>query len=216
MVSNFFVKVVRPQLLTETLWKGKSSDFLETLRGTSFVGTLMQLSKKMPMIKLITPFFIPIKVLRKVPATFRANSAEVKLRIEKRGKIAHPDFMDSMIPLDGPPPVIKKELIHIEQVALQMFIAGFDPVQITFYAFIFLLLKNPKVCATLTKEIRDTFKSYEEISPSALLNLKYLAAFISETLRVYLPASTGGPRVSPGAVVDGVYVPKGVSCTNAY
>ncbi|EPE30390.1 Cytochrome P450 [Glarea lozoyensis ATCC 20868] len=191
---------------------GKGSDFLETLRGTSFVGILMQLSKKIPMIKLITPFFIPLKVLRNVPASFRANSAEVKSRIEKRGNTAHPDFMDFMIAPDGPSPMTKKELTHIEQVALQMFIAGFDPVQITFYAFIFLLLKNPQVCTTLTKEIRDSFKSYEEITPQALLSLKYLAAFISETLRVYLPASTGSPRVSPGAIVDGVYVAKGIVC----
>ncbi|CAG8982560.1 hypothetical protein HYALB_00007276 [Hymenoscyphus albidus] len=50
----------------------KSSDFIETLRGTSFVGTLMQLSKKVPIITLITPIFIPLKVLRRIPAVFQA------------------------------------------------------------------------------------------------------------------------------------------------
>jgi cytochrome P450 len=171
----------------------------------------MQLSKKMSVIKLFTPLFVPLKVLRKIPATFRANSEEVKLRIEKRGKTKHPDFMDFMILAEEPPPAAKKELVHLEQVAIQMFIAGFDPVQISFYAFIFLLLKNPKTCANLSKEIRDSFKSYDEITPQHLFGLSYLNAFISETLRVYVPASTGMPRVSPGAVVDGHFVPKGVS-----
>jgi cytochrome P450 len=171
----------------------------------------MQLAKKMPILKLFAPLFIPLKVLREISATFRANSAEVKLRIEKRGKTRHPDFMDFMIPPDGPPPTTKKELIHVEQVAIQMFIAGFDPVQISFYAFVFLLLKNPKVCAILTEEIRGSFKRYDDITPQALFGLNYLNAFISETLRVYPPGSTGLPRISPGAMVEGEYIPKGVS-----
>jgi cytochrome P450 len=164
----------------------------------------------MYIIALGIPFFIPIGVLRRVPATRSANSTEVKLRIDKRGETRHPDFMDYMIPLDGPLPTTKKELTHIEQVAFQLFIASFDPMQITFYAAIFFLLKNPKVCARLTKEIRVSFKSYEEITPDALFHLKYLHSFIWETLRVHLTAATGFPRISPGATVDGVYVPKGV------
>jgi len=196
---------------TDSSLIGKSSDFIHTLRGTAFVGTLMQLSKKMPIITLVTPLFIPLKVLRKIPATFKANSTEVKLRIENRGKTRHPDFMDYMISPEDPPPSTKKELIHIEQVAFQMFIAGFDPVQITFYANLFFLLKYPKTREILTREIRDTFKSYEEITPESLINLKYLHAFINESLRVHLTTPTGLPRISPGATVDGVYVPKGVS-----
>jgi cytochrome P450 len=191
----------------------KSSDFIEMLRGTSFVGTLMQLSKKVPIITILTPLFIPLKVLRRIPATFKANSEEVKLRIENRGKTRHPDFMDYMIAPEDPPPKTKKELIHIEQVAFQMFIAGFDPVQITFYSALFFLAKYPKILAILTKEIRDAFQSYEEITPDALFHLKYLYGFIYESLRVHLTTATGLPRVSPGAMVDGVYVPKGVNST---
>jgi cytochrome P450 len=194
---------------TEFQLKGKTSDFVETLRGTNFVGTLMQLSKKVPIIALGTPLFIPLKVLRKIPATLKANNEEVKLRIENRGKTRHLDFMDYMISPEDPPPSTK-ELIHIEQVAFQLFIAGFDPVQITFYAALFFLLKYPKTRMILTKEIRDSFKSYEEITPGALVHLKYLHSFIYETLRVHLTTATGLPRVSPGATVDGAYVAKGV------
>jgi len=165
----------------------------------------------MPIITLITPLFIPLRVLRRIPSAFKANSDEVKLRIENRGKTRHPDFMDFMISPEDPPPSTKKELTHIEQVAFQMFIAGFDPNQITFYAGIFFMLKYPKTYKILTKEIRDTFKTYEEIKPELLANLKYLQAFINEILRVHLTIPTGLPRISPGATVDGVYVPKGVS-----
>ncbi|KAK3292010.1 cytochrome P450 [Chaetomium fimeti] len=189
---------------------GKTSDFVETIRGTSFVGTLVQLSKRVTIIGLLAPVFVPLRVMRSIPAVFKANKAEVQARIDKRGKTKHPDFMDYMISPEDPPPASKKELTHIEQVAFQMFIAGFDPVQITFYAVLFFLLKSPKARAILTEEIRSAFESYEDITPEALARLKYLNAFIHETLRVHLTTPTGMPRLSPGAVVDGVYVPKGI------
>jgi cytochrome P450 len=133
------------------------------------------------------------------------------MRINNRGKTSHPDFMDYMISPEHPEPSTKKELTHIEQVALQMFIAGFDPIQVTLFAALFFLVKYPSTCAILAKEIRDSFSTYEDITPNALVNLKYLQAFIQETLRTHLTGSNGMPRVSPGATVDGVYVPKGVS-----
>lgn len=169
----------------------------------------MQLSKKVPVIKLIAPLFITLKVLRRIPATFQANKDEVK-----RGKTRHADFMDYMVHPDDPPPQTKKELVHVEQVAFQLFIAGFDPVQINFYAVLFFLLKPPKTLAILTKEIRDSFTEYDEITPDALAHLKYLHSVICESLRAHLTAANGLPRISPGATVDGVYVPKGVSETD--
>jgi cytochrome P450 len=39
-----------------------------------------------------------------------------------------------------------------------------------------------------------------------------LQRFINETLRVHATAANGLPRISPGATVDGIYVPKGVGC----
>ena len=194
---------------------GQTSDFVEMIRGTSFVGTLIQLSKKQPLVAFLAPLFVPLRVWRTIPAVFKANSEEVKARIDKRGKTTHPDFMDYMISPEDPPPATKQELTHIEQVAFQMFIAGFDPVQITFYAVLFFLLQHPDILAILTTEIRDKFSSYDDITSESLTKLNYLQAFISETFRMHLTTPTGMPRISPGAMVDGVYVPKGVSLRSA-
>lgn len=49
------------------------------------------------------------------------------------------------------------------------------------------------------------------MTPEALARLPYLQAFVQETFRAHLTTPTGMPRISPGAVVDGIYVPKGVS-----
>ncbi|KAK3369914.1 cytochrome P450 [Podospora didyma] len=190
---------------------GKESDFVKMFRSTSFAGTLFQLARKLPIVGLIAPFCIPLGVWGSIPAVMRANAAEVHARIEKRGKTTHKDFMEYMIPNDAPPPTSKKEITHLEQVAIQMFIAGFDPVQIVFYAALFFALKHPKAHAALAKEIRDAFGNYEEITADSTAALPYLVGFVNETLRVHLTTPTGMPRVSPGATVDGVYVPKGAS-----
>ncbi|KAM7193008.1 Cytochrome P450 [Rhypophila sp. PSN 637] len=190
---------------------GKTSDFVKTIRSTSLAGTLFQLAKKMPLIGILAPLFVPLRVLRTIPAVLRNNVVEVHARIDKRGKTKHPDFMDYIIsPKDDPKSMTKKELVHIEQVAFQMFVAGFDPIQIMFYAVLFLLLKYPETRVRLTKELRERFNKYEDITADALIQLPYLNAHIHEALRLHLTGASGFPRVSPGAVVDGVYVPKGV------
>ncbi|KAI2782286.1 isotrichodermin C-15 hydroxylase [Daldinia loculata] len=190
----------------------KNTDFLETLLGTNFYGTVMQVSKRFPLLSPLSFLFAPPKIIRLVPKFFKMNSQEVQRRIDNRGKTTHPDFVDYMLPTNAPAPTNKKEKVHLEQVSMQLLIAGFDPIQITFFSSLFFLLKNQDAYKTLVEEIRNTFRNYTEITPDNLASLKYLNAVIHETLRTHVTAVTGLPRKSPGAMVAGTYVPKGVVC----
>ncbi|KAI0191887.1 isotrichodermin C-15 hydroxylase [Astrocystis sublimbata] len=193
-----------------------SSDFMETLLGTNLFGTIMQVSKKIPLLTPLAYLVIPLKVMRKVGKTFQMNSDEVQRRIDNHGNTEHPDFMEYMLSEGTPFPIPKRLKIHIEQVALQIFIAGFDPVQLVFFSSLFFLLKEPEVLDILVQEIRASFQSYDDITPDALSSLPYLNACIHETLRVHTAISTGMPRMSPGATVDGHYIPKGVVCQTSF
>lgn len=131
---------------------------------------------------------------------------------EKRGKTLHPDYFDHILPFDAPIPKCEPELLHIGSVALQVMFAGWGPIADLFYGALVLLLKNPEAYKTITKEIRNSFSSYEDIVyGKQLTSLHYLHACIEETLRALPSNLTGLPRISPGAVVDGQYIPKGVS-----
>ncbi|CAG8975159.1 hypothetical protein HYALB_00004458 [Hymenoscyphus albidus] len=78
----------------------------------------------------------------------------------------------------------------------------------TFLATVtFHLLTNPTVYRNLRNEIRQSFTSASEINATAAQELPYLQAVVSEGLRRYPPAPFGLPRVSPGAMVAGRYVP---------
>lgn len=81
-----------------------------------------------------------------------------------------------------------------------------------FYGTLVLLLESPETHQLLTKEIRETFSEYEDIIQGPrLTSLPYLHACIEETLRMLPSNNTGLTRISPGAMVDGQYIPKGVS-----
>ncbi|KAF7586374.1 hypothetical protein BBP40_009020 [Aspergillus hancockii] len=85
-------------------------------------------------------------------------------------------------------------------------IAGGETVAIFLAAATFYLLRNDAVYQKLKAEIREQFKTYAEITCATAQTLPYLQAVISEGL-IYPPGSQGFPRVSPGAAIDGIWVP---------
>lgn len=93
--------------------------------------------------------------------------------------------------------------------------AGWGPMGDLFYGTLVLLLENPETHQLLTKEVRDTFSGYEDIiQVPKLTSLPYLHACIEETLRMLPSNNTGLPRTSPGTMVDGQHIPKGVSAVS--
>ncbi|RJE23159.1 Cytochrome p450 [Aspergillus sclerotialis] len=59
------------------------------------------------------------------------------------------------------------------------------------------------------EEVRGKFSSYDEIHNDPLQALPWLHAIIEESLRLHTNGAFGLPRISPGATVDGNYIPKG-------
>ena len=94
-------------------------------------------------------------------------------------------------------------------------IAGGETVATFLAATTYYLVKDGPTTAyrKLCEEIRERYKSEAEIDASSAQQLLYLQAVINEGLRIYPPGSQGFPRLSPGQVIDGHWVPKGVSLT---
>lgn len=78
------------------------------------------------------------------------------------------------------------------------------------------LANNPEKLGILAREVRQRFKSDEEISLDALRHLPYLNAVINEALRLCPPVPWILPRLVPasGREVAGVWLPGGVSTTH--
>lgn len=161
------------------------------------------------------PFISPLKYIYLLSIMMghshvREHSRQqLERRIRRQDAVDHLDFIEQLVPADHEPPK-GKELRHLEQVAGQLLLAGYEPPSLWFYFTVYHLVKNPTSRAILTQEIRGEFKSYDEITASAAANLTYLTACLKESLRFTPPLLTGMPVVSPGATVDGMYIPKGV------
>lgn len=78
------------------------------------------------------------------------------------------------------------------------------------------LLNSPESYQKLQAEVSKTYKSMEDITAGSALQLPFLQAVIHEGLRMYPPGSQGFPRISPGAMIDGYWVPSGVGAPRLY
>lgn len=76
-----------------------------------------------------------------------------------------------------------------------------------------MLLRNPRVYQKLVDEIRNNFKSEDEIRlVRTMEELPYLSACIEENLRIFPPAPIGFLRSvnKGGDIIDGHAIPGGV------
>lgn len=152
---------------------------------------------------------MPPSVVVTVPTLLRINRQEVRARIERRDKLTHPDYIQHLFPRKADEEMPTEDWFLAQ--ANVLIVAGFDPITNLLSATVYYLCVWPEKRKRLAAEIRGAFSSYDEITAEPLQSMRYLQAVIDEGLRIHTNAAFGLPRVSPGAVVDGHYVPKGVS-----
>ncbi len=171
----------------------------------------MQVFKRFPLLHSFQYLAAPIAKLKALSAMEAAVRDGVLRRIERRGNTDHVDLFDYVLPADRPIPSDRRELTHVGALAQQMMFANYGPMADWYYGTLLFLLEERKCLQYLSKEIRDNFERYHDITASALASLPFLHACLNESLRLLPSNNTGLPRISPGATIDGHYVPEGVS-----
>ncbi|RYP50508.1 hypothetical protein DL768_004013 [Monosporascus sp. mg162] len=188
---------------------GRPHFWIQTVVEGTYFQLLWSLRSKLSAIKLILPFIVPKDAAAKQAKFAAYTEQKISRRIELQNSDHPRDFFDDVI-LSG-------ELTE-EQVKAQagiIIIAGSETSATTLSAAIYHLVKYPECRETLTKEIRSSFTSPSEITADAAAQLSYLTGVIKETLRIFSTVPFGLPRISPGEVVDGEYIPKGVEVSSA-
>ncbi|KAF2185565.1 isotrichodermin C-15 hydroxylase [Zopfia rhizophila CBS 207.26] len=91
--------------------------------------------------------------------------------------------------------------------------AGSDGVTLAICALLFYSLQTPHILEKLAREIREAFKTPEDIKTPKLNQLPYLHACIEESLRIAPPKPGSLPRiVLPGGTeIDGHHIPAGTT-----
>jgi cytochrome P450 len=153
---------------------------------------------------LFTPL-IPKDLKEGIETHNRLTVEKVNRRIEMGNSRDREDFFAH---------ILRKEkgnldVVHLREQAKILILAGSETTTNLLASAMFYLLRCPDKMAKLQAEIRSVFSSMDEITADSVSNLEYLNAVIEEGLRIFPPTPVGPPRVSTGATVDGVYVPKG-------
>lgn len=192
----------------------KNSQYLEVMLAFNSFATVMQVFKRFPLLHHMQYLFAPFSKLLAFASMEEGTRKAVKRRIERRGATEHVDFFDYLLPpeTEAMPTPSRRDLTVMGSLGLQLSFAAFGPMSDWFYGTIWFLLQESDCYDELVNEIRSKFESYEDITPAALTdrNVPYLRACLEESLRVLPSNNTGLPRHSPGAVVDGHYIPPGV------
>ena len=167
-------------------------------------------SKQLAPLDKIVRMMIPKSMKARQDKVFNLNIGKVDRRLASKSN--HPDFLSYIInSKDG----VEMPIQELYANSTLLVLAGSESTASGLAGITFQLLKHPEPLKKAIEEIRTNFTSETEIVPDSVKRLPYLAAIVSEGLRMYPPFPEGLPRLTPrqGAMIDKAWVPGGV-CLN--
>lgn len=168
-----------------------------------------QFFRRVPGGDYLMKWVVPKKVQDEKKAQNQLTEAKVQSRIQKGSN--RPDFLSNVLKHNGTEKGMSvDELVSNSYVLI---IAGSETTATLLSGVTYYILTVPGVLDKLKAEIRGAFSSEEEITWSAVNQLKYTLAVLNEGLRMYPPVPFGFPRMvkGEGAFVCDRWVPGGVS-----
>lgn len=176
---------------------------------STFASLMGTMSRRIPLLKLAFPFILPRELPRMLARYNELTREKTLKRVKMAEEIYRPDFFQQILSKGG-------DEVHFEELVQQtssLIIAGSETTATFLATVTFHLLKNRPYLDELTREVRSAFQTAQEINGDQCSELKYLNAVIEEGLRLWPPLSFGQLRESPGAIVSGVYLPRGTVCS---
>ncbi|CCX30235.1 Similar to Isotrichodermin C-15 hydroxylase; acc. no. O13317 [Pyronema omphalodes CBS 100304] len=168
------------------------------------IAAYLEATRRFPVFLAIFQKFIPAKITEARKWHVDWSKQQTYRRIANPS--SRGDMLGFMVDSEG-----KTSISHDELTAhaSQLILGGAETMTGMLVGTTYFLAKTPRVQQFLQKEIREAFESVDDITAAKLSTMKYLTAVIHEGLRSFPPGPTGLPRYSPGALVDGHFVPKG-------
>ncbi|KAI1879069.1 hypothetical protein JX265_003246 [Neoarthrinium moseri] len=187
---------------------GKSSAWVALMSKAEWLPlyALAGLRKRFPAIVAFIPFLLP----KGAPGKIKQHKQMSADMVRKRIQMDHIED-DWFSPVVRDIKLGKESPQYMESETSFFAMAGAETTATALLAAMYFLKTNPEWLGKLRKEITDACgSSYVGITGSSTAALPYLNAFIQESIRRYGPVPMGLPRISPGAFIDGHYVPEGM------
>ncbi|KAL7952216.1 cytochrome P450 [Trichoderma compactum] len=170
-------------------------------------------------IKSFFPFlrYLPIERIQssyrgldRLIAFSRSNVKSFMDKVEKDPHFAKGTFLRNLADAEDTESGNKLSFEELVENAIIFLVAGSDTTAVTTTYTIWECGRNPAIRKKLVTEIRAAFPNPQDMPTyEKASQLPYLDAVVHETLRVWGPLSAAFPRVSPGRLICGHFVPKG-------
>ncbi|KAL9581558.1 MAG: hypothetical protein Q9212_003829 [Teloschistes hypoglaucus] len=187
--------------LKETTYQPWVAMIINSLKYIAFLSVLLRFP---PSLKLAIRF-LPAKARQARIDHERMSREKVERRL--KSTTDRPDFLSHIIRHNGTKGGMSQEELH--QNSALFITAGSDSTASLLAGAVWSLLKNPIWMQKVKDEVRSKFTKVQDISLQETDELTILHAVVLETFRMYPPAVTGQPKVSPpqGDFVSGFFVP---------
>ncbi|PSN68465.1 cytochrome P450 monooxygenase-like protein [Corynespora cassiicola Philippines] len=185
--------------------EGKTQPWIAAILSSAYFSSLIGLKNQLPQLNILLPFILPKDISKNAELHWSLVREKTQKRVDYGTNLNRSDFFDHIIKTGE---YTRGKMEAQSNVLLS---AGSETTATFFTAATYFLLKHPKCLGQLQEEIRSAFTNMEEITSESTARLPYLSAVVEETLRLYPPAAFMLPRISPGAFVDGHFVPKGTT-----
>jgi cytochrome P450 len=170
--------------------------------------TLKTVLRYFPILDKIGKSLVSKKTLKKRHDLYSFTFEKVESRLSM--ETSRPDFMTYITRHVGEKGMTLKE---IQSTAALFLIAGSETTATALSGTVYLLLQNLQKLKKLVKEIRNAFKTANDVTMEEASKLPYLLAVLQEGLRMFPPVPTGFPRKVPtgGDTIGGHWIPENVS-----
>ncbi|PQE32686.1 cytochrome p450 protein [Rutstroemia sp. NJR-2017a WRK4] len=183
--------------------------WIEVIFGMFKIIAFVSEARKYPPFGPLLLLFIP----KSVRNTLQHHKELATEKVDRRMAIEtdRPDFMTYILKQKDAAGGMTLGEIH--ENANILILAGSETTASLLNGLTYFLLQNPTTLKLLTMELRSRFNSRSEMTINALAACKYFHAVIEEGLRMYPPAPSTMPRLTPsgGTTIEEKYVPGDVS-----
>jgi cytochrome P450 len=179
-------------------------------------GAYRQFLLQFPVLKPFLALYVGLENLHKASVTAKENfllgrlKGQARMAMGAEPKDGRRDFATYML-RKGKSETAALSDEEVQGLSSVLVVAGSETTATALSEFTFLYGTHPKKKRILVDEFRAAFTDESEITIASSAKLPYLHAAIEETLRLYSPAAVLPSRVSPGAQVNGQWIPRGVS-----
>jgi cytochrome P450 len=161
-----------------------------------------------PFLKPILRLFVTEEKIKKHKESLAFTANRLQKRIALGKDTPRKDFLSYILRHNDEKGMVHQEIMTTSD---SLVTAGSETTATFLSGVTYYLSRHPSAWQTLTAEVRTAFKTETDITMRATAALPYLHACLEEGLRIYPSVGLTPPRISPGAMVNGEYIPEGVS-----